>query len=97
MAELSKALENVCSCEYPAKIETIRDQCYDEEVELRNGSKTTLGEILDTVEEPPEEFDSEIQLHNFLMSLAPEESIGRKYYDDRGGNNFTAERDQTSL
>lgn len=97
MSELNKALENVCNCEYPAKIEKIRDQCDDEKVELRDGTTTTLGKILSTVDNPPERFDSELQLHNFLMSLAPEESIGRKYYDDRGGNNFISERNQSSF
>lgn len=86
MTELNEALNELCDCEYPASIDDIRRECEDSEVTFQNGETTTLGRILDTVDEPPEQFESSTDLHNFLMSLAPEESIGRKYYDDRGSN-----------
>lgn len=96
MNGLSNALTEVCNCEYPASIEDIRIKCENNKVTLTDGTTTTLGAILDTVDEPPEEFRSSNELHNFLMSLAPEESIGRKYYDDRGSN-VDSSRDQYSI
>lgn len=86
MAGLNEALNVLCDCKYPASIDDVRRECEDTEVTLKNGETTTLGKILGTVDEPPEQFESSTDLHNFLMSLAPEESIGRKYYDDRGSN-----------
>jgi hypothetical protein len=97
MVELKEALENVCDCEYPATADEIRERCKDVEVELRDGTETTLGEILETVDEPPENFSSSDELYNFLMSLAPEGSIGRKYYDDRGSNYTVEDRQEHSM
>lgn len=97
MTRLKKALNNVCNCEYPVSIEQIENQCENVEVELRGGSKTDLGDILETIENPPEEFQSSNELYNYIISLAPEESIGRKYYDDRGNNNTQERREEKSI
>lgn len=96
MVEFNQAITDLCECEYPADIDDIKSRCEDNEVTLRNGETTTLGQILDTVREPPEEFQSDTELYNFLMSLAPEESIGRKHYDDRGSN-MDNNREQHSI
>lgn len=97
MTRLKEALNSVCDCEYPANIEEIENRCEDVEVELRGGSKADLGDILGTIEDPPEEFQSSNELYNYIVSLAPEESIGRKYYDDRGSNNIQGQREEKSI
>ena len=86
MKGLNEALNELCDREYPASIDYIRRECEDSEVILQNGEITTLGRILNTANELPKQFESSNDLHNFLISLAPEDSIGRKYYDDRGLN-----------
>lgn len=97
MTRLKEALNSVCECEYPASIEEIESRCEDVEVELKDGSKESLGDILGTIENPPEKFLSSNELYNYIISLAPEESIGRKYYDDRGRNSTQGYREEKSI
>lgn len=85
MSGLNEALTNLCDCRYPATIEQVREACEDSDVTLCDGTETTLGTILDTIDDPPEEFDSESELRGFVMSLAPAGSVGRQQYDDRNG------------
>jgi hypothetical protein len=84
MLNLTRALDELCNCEYPASIEDIEARCESVRIELQGGSETTLGEMLDLLDDPPETFESKEDLHNTLMSLAPKGSVGRANYDDRG-------------
>ncbi len=82
--ELTRALNELCDCEYPASIEDIETRCENVKIELQDGSETTLGEMLDLLDDPPDTFNSSDDLYNTLMSLAPQGSVGRANYDDRG-------------
>lgn len=95
MTNLKQALEELCDCEYPAQIEDIEDRCEHVTIKMQDGSETTLGEMLDLIENPPETFDSSEDLHNTVMSLAPRGSVGRAKYDDRGATHSS--RDQQSF
>lgn len=95
MAKLKQALDELCDCEYPASIDVIKDNCEDVTVEFQNGSETTLGEMLELLDDPPETFDSSDDLRSMLMSLAPRGSVGRANYDDRGSTHN--DREQQSL
>ena len=92
MTELKQALDELCDCEYPASIDDIRDDCEDVLVEFQDGSETTLGEMLETLDDPPETFDSSDDLRSTLMSLAPRGSVGRANYDDRGSTHNDREQ-----
>lgn len=96
MTDFSQALNELCDCEYPASIEDIRAKCENNNVTLADGSTTTLGEILDTIENPPDKFQSDNELRNFLMSLAPKGGVGRQNYDDRSPNLYN-DRTQHSI
>ncbi|ESS10367.1 MAG: hypothetical protein A07HR60_02382 [uncultured archaeon A07HR60] len=84
MMKLTRALDELCDCEYPASIEDIETRCENVRIELQDGSETTLGEMLDLLDDPPDTFESSDDLYNTLMSLAPQGSVGRANYDDRG-------------
>jgi hypothetical protein len=84
--ELRNAIDDICSCDYPATSEEVEKSCGDSKIELRNGDEITLNEIFQRTDEPPEVFESEIELRNYMLCMAPEGSIGRKNYDDRGNN-----------
>ena len=93
--KLTRALDELCDCEYPASIEDIETRCENVRIELQDGSETTLGEMLDLLDDPPDTFESSDDLYNTLMSLAPEGSVGRANYDDRGTNR--TDRNQQSF
>jgi hypothetical protein len=95
MMNLTQALDELCDCEYPASIEDIKNRCENVTIELQDGSETTPGEMLDLLDDPPETFESSDDLHNTLMSLAPQGSVGRANYDDRGATH--ANRQQQSF
>lgn len=86
MKEVKEAMNQLCNVEYPVSVDTIRERCGDNEIELGNGDTTTIKEILDLTDDIPEEFATEDELRNHLMSFIPEGCIGRKYYDDRGNS-----------
>ncbi|MFB6252695.1 MAG: hypothetical protein ABEI27_13615 [Halobellus sp.] len=92
MTDIDEALTELCECEYPASIENIEDRCDSVTIELQDGSETTLGNMLDLLDDPPETFDSSDELYNTLISLAPEGSVGRVNYDDRGSNRSMREQ-----
>ena len=91
MTNLKQALNELCDCEYPASIDDIEDSCEDVTVEFQDGSETTLGEMLDLLDDPPETFDSGDDLYSTLLSLAPQGSVGRVNYDDRGSTSSNRE------
>jgi hypothetical protein len=95
MTKLKRALDELCDCEYPASIDEIRGDCEDVTVEFQDGSETTLGEMLELLDDPPETFDSSDDLRSTLMSLAPRGSVGRANYDDRGSTH--KDREQQSF
>lgn len=84
MTNLTRALDELCDCKYPASIDDVENRCKGVTIELKDGSQTTLGDMLDVLEDPPETFDSTDDLYNTLISLAPQGGIGRANYDDRG-------------
>ena len=84
MVDLTQALNEVCDCEYPASIDEVKNSCDGVTVEFQDGSETTLGEMLGLLDDPPETFESSDDLHSTLLSLAPQGSVGRAHYDDRG-------------
>lgn len=84
--KLKTAIDNICDCTYPVASERVRKQCGDNTIELQNGDETTLKSIFRTINDHPDEFENQQELENYLMSLAPEGSVGRKFYDDRSGS-----------
>lgn len=95
MANLKQTVDELCDCEYPARIEDIEDRCESVTIELQDGSETTLGEMLDLLDDPPATFDSSDDLRNTVMSLAPRGGVGRANCDDRGTTR--TDRDQQSF
>lgn len=84
--KLKTAINNICDCTYPVTSQRVRKQCGDNTIQLQNGDETTLKSIFRTINDHPDEFDNPQELENYLMSLAPEGSVGRKFYDDRSGS-----------
>lgn len=78
------AVNELCDCQYPVEFETVVEECGDTVVEFSNGEAMPLSTVLSVVDDEPEAFRSEAELRNFVVSLLPEASIGRKHYDDRG-------------
>lgn len=89
-------ITTICDCEYPVSFEEVEASCTDVYMELPTGSQVQMTELLDTLQDPPEEFRSSTELFNTLMSVVPDGGIGRKYYDDRGQNSING-RDQQSI
>ena len=92
MTKLKRALDELCDCEYPASIDEIEGDCQNVTVEFQDGSETTLGEMLELLDDPPQTFDSSADLRSTLMSLAPRGSVGRANYDDRGSTHNNREQ-----
>jgi len=67
MTELKRAVDELCACEYPASIDDVKDDCENVTVEFQDGSTTTLGEMLEVLEDPPETFESSDDLRSTLM------------------------------
>ncbi len=44
-----------------------------------------LSEVVSVVDDYPTAFQTEAELHTFIVSVLPEASVGRKQYDDRAG------------
>lgn len=93
--DLKSAINELCDCSYPVSVESVNEQC-DIEFELPNGDTASLEDVLNTGE-PPEEFRTEEELFNYVVSLAPAESVGRQNYDDRGGSPKNDDRDIVSF
>jgi hypothetical protein len=93
--QLARALDELCDRDYPASIEDVEARCESVRIELQDGSETTLEEMLDLLDDPPETFESSDDLRDTLLSLAPKGSVGRANYDDRGETH--GEREQQSL
>ena len=92
MTDLEEALTELCDCEHPASIDDIANRCENVTIELQDGSETTLGEMLDLLDDPPDTFESSDDLYHTLMSLAPQGSVGRANYDDRGSTHNAREQ-----
>lgn len=82
--DIDTAMNELCDCQYPVEFGTVVDQCGDTVVEFSNGEAMPLSEVVTVVDDQPVAFRSEAELRNFVVSLLPEASIGRKNYDDRG-------------
>lgn len=83
--DLETAVSDLCACEYPVEFETVLDRCGDTVVEFSNGESTPLSEVVSVVDDYPTAFQTEAELHTFIVSVLPEASVGRKQYDDRAG------------
>lgn len=96
MTELREKLSELCDCEYPATMQDVADKCDDLDVLLPDGEEVNLGDVVGKIDNPPESFESENELYNFVVSLAPNGAIGRKEYDDRNGA-IPYDEDEVSL
>jgi hypothetical protein len=83
--EMDAAVGELCACEYPVEFETVVDRCGDTVVEFSNGESMPLSEVVSVVDDYPTAFQTEAELHDFVVSILPEASVGRKRYDDPSG------------
>lgn len=83
LTELPARLDGKFS--YPVELETVLDQMGSVQVEASDGTDTeTIASILRPLGE--DTFDSATILYETIYGNVSEDGIGRKYYDDRGGN-----------
>ena len=68
---------------FPVTIDRVEDEVGDTELEAPDGTSETIAEVLERCSES--EFESADMLYDSLISLVSEGFIGRKFYDDRGG------------
>jgi hypothetical protein len=68
---------------FPVRCETVVESLGDRELEAPNGGIETIAEVLERC--PEEEFDSADGLYDALVTFVSDAFIGRKFYDDRGG------------
>ncbi|UIO99169.1 hypothetical protein Hbl1158_11575 [Halobaculum sp. CBA1158] len=87
-AEFSRQLS------FPTDRETAVERVGDVTLEAPNGDDTTVAAVLARAETA--EFDSAKELHDTLVGLVDDAFIGRKFYDDRGGQTGM-ENDQQSF
>jgi hypothetical protein len=69
--------------EFPVRCETVIDRIGGTELDAPNGPSETVGEVLERC--PEEEFDSADALYDALITFVGDGYVGRKFYDDRGG------------
>lgn len=75
---------------YPVECETVLEQAGDVQIEAPDDSDTqTVASILEPL--GYEEFDSAEALYEAVYGNVDDAYIGRKYYDDRGGEHGDAE------
>jgi hypothetical protein len=77
---------------FPADRETVVDTVGDETLEAPNGEHETIREVLDRSQR--DEFSSADELYDTLIPFVSDGFIGRKYYDDRGGQLPTSEDEE---
>jgi hypothetical protein len=69
--------------EFPVTTTTVVETVGDHRLEAPNGTSESIAEILERCAE--EEFDSADGLYDSLVMHVSDAFIGRKFYDDRGG------------
>lgn len=86
--ELQAFLEREVS--YPANGAAVRAAVGDAEIAAPNDEDSeTIATLLDVVDAGT--YSSADELHEALLSQLPDEYIGRKFYDDRGGSSLDSE------
>lgn len=74
--------------DYPVTLETVMERMGSVEVESHDCTDpATVGSILEPL--APDTFDSPEMLYETIYGTVGDEHIGRKYYDDRGGDHTT--------
>jgi hypothetical protein len=68
---------------FPASRESVIDTVGEKALEAPNGERETIREVLDRSQS--DEFRSADELYDTLITFVSDGFIGRKYYDDRGG------------
>lgn len=75
---------------YPVDVETVVRQTGNVQIEAPNATDTqTMGSILEPLGH--QQFDSADALYETVYGNVDDAYIGRKYYDDRGGEHGDAE------
>jgi hypothetical protein len=69
---------------FPVQRERVIEQLGDLEIDPPQGDPETIGEILERAD--IRTFRSPDQLFDALVSFVGDQYVGRKFYDDRGGN-----------
>ena len=68
---------------FPATTETVTDRIGEVSLEAPMGDEETIAEVLDRC--PEDHFESADALYDALVTFVGDAYVGRKYYDDRGG------------
>lgn len=69
--------------EFPTTREAVLEAVGDEELHAPAGQNETIAEVLQRCD--TQEFQTVDSLYGTLMAFVSDAFIGRKYYDDRGG------------
>lgn len=77
------------SVEFPVGHDALIDQLGDVELTAPTGSSTTVTEVLERSGEPA--YDSTAMLYTTIVGNLDDAFIGRKQYDDRGGDHPVSE------
>lgn len=81
--------------QFPATRDAVVEAVGDETVEAPNGKSETIAEVLDRSSR--DEFRSTDELYDEMMAFVSDAFIGRKYYDDRGGQPEDGETEEVSF
>lgn len=68
---------------FPVDAETVVEALGDEQLEAPTGQSESVGDVIDRCQE--DEFESADELYDALLTFVSDAFIGRKFYDDRGG------------
>lgn len=79
------------SVEFPVSHDALVGQLGDVELTAPTGASVTVAEILEVSGEPT--YDSTDMLYATIVGNLDDAFIGRKYYDDRGGDHTPADED----
>ena len=72
------------SLSYPLSTDDLVEHHGDEAIERTNAEPITIRELFAGMED--ETVESPEELHQSVLNLMPEDSVGRKAYSDRGGS-----------
>jgi hypothetical protein len=76
---------------FPVRCEVVVEELGNRELESPRGGSETIAEVLGRCEE--ETFDSADGLHDALLTFVSEGFVGRRFYDDRGGQSVDPEEE----
>ncbi|MFC7069005.1 DUF5789 family protein [Halobaculum lipolyticum] len=78
---------------FPADREAVIDGVGDVRLEAPNGDDTTVGGVLERADAT--EFGSADELYDTVVAFVDDAFIGRKFYDDRGGQSAMGTEQQS--